>query len=102
MDSKTKTPVTYSRGSCVCDYCGKQMNRHNLKKHTQDKHPGRQVKERIVGVMPLTQFVNALGSSSNNNIEKCDDKDNQATKNDSILDPPIPVENTELTLKVLN
>ena len=30
MDSsKNKTPLTHSRGSSVCDYCGKTMNRHN-------------------------------------------------------------------------
>ena len=75
MDSKTKTLVTYSRGSCVCDI---QMNRH-----TQDKHAGLQVKERIVGAMLLTQFVNTLGNSSNNNIEQCGDKDNQGTKDDT-------------------
>ena len=30
MDSsKNKTPLTHSRGSSVCDYCGKTMKRHN-------------------------------------------------------------------------
>ena len=52
--------------------------------------------------MSLTQFVNKLGSSSNNNIEQCGNKDNQGTKDDTLLEPVIPVENEELTLKVLN
>ena len=80
MDPKTKTPVTHSRGSCICDHCGKKMNRHNLKKHTQDIHPGQQVKERMVGVMSLTQFVHRLSSSSKNNTEQSDGKDHKETR----------------------
>ena len=41
MDSsKNKIPLTHSRGSSVCDYCGKTMNRHNLKRHTVEHHKG--------------------------------------------------------------
>ena len=41
MDSsKNKTPLTHSRGSSVCDYCGKTMNRHNLKRHTVELDTG--------------------------------------------------------------
>ena len=103
MDPKTKTPVTHSRGSCICDHCGKKMNRHNLKKHTQDIHPGQQVKERMVGVMSLTQFVHRLSSPSKNNTEQSDDKDHQETRDlVSLLEPEVPEENAELTLKDLN
>ena len=41
MDSsKNKTPLTHSRGSSVSDYCGKTMNRHNLKRHTVEHRKG--------------------------------------------------------------
>ena len=57
MDPKNKSSVTHSRGTCVCDHCGLKLNRHNLKAHTQNAHPGFPVKERVVGIMSLTQLT---------------------------------------------
>ena len=34
MDTNNKNKSTHSRGSSVCDHCGKGMNRHNLRRHT--------------------------------------------------------------------
>ena len=31
MDYETKAPVTHIGGSCLCEKCDKEMNRHNLK-----------------------------------------------------------------------
>ena len=56
-----------SREQCVCDHCGKELIRHNLKKHTHEKHPGSTVWERIVGLMSFDKFV------------KCINQKNQAT-----------------------
>ena len=41
MESKNRSSVTHSRGTCVCDYCdycGLKLNRHNIKAHTQNVH----------------------------------------------------------------
>jgi hypothetical protein len=65
--SNMSNQKTHSRGSCVCDHCGKSMNRHNLKKHVQDKHPGKPVRERIVGMLSFDNFVSKVSNSANNN-----------------------------------
>ena len=56
MESKNRSSVTHSRGTCVCDYCGLKLNRHNLKANTQNVHSGNPVKERLVGCL-LVYFV---------------------------------------------
>ena len=38
MDTNNKNKSTHSRGSSVCDHCGKGMNRHNLRRHTLEFH----------------------------------------------------------------
>ena len=48
MEGKLKTNLMYSRGKAVCNYCGKSMNRLNLKRHTLEYHKGQAVSERIV------------------------------------------------------
>ena len=67
MDTNNKNKSTHSRGSSVCDHCGKGMNRHNLRRHTLEFHKGLPVKERIVGVKSITNFVVSLNNSQNNN-----------------------------------
>ena len=47
MESKNRFSVTHSRGTCVCDFCGLKLNRHNLKAHTQNVHSGNPVKEKL-------------------------------------------------------
>ena len=58
MDSsKNKIPLTHSKGSSVWDYCGKTVNRHNLKRHTVKHYNGQPVKEIIVGVLSVTNII---------------------------------------------
>ena len=64
---------THSRGSSVCDYCGKLIIRHNLKKHTIEQHNGQPTRERVVGVMSLDKFVKSMNSTRANNTTNLDD-----------------------------
>ena len=73
MDPKSKSQLTHSRASAVCDYCGKAINRHNLKRHTLDHHKGQPVKERIVGVLSVSSFFQSLNNTRNNNTEQPED-----------------------------
>ena len=55
----------YSRGQSTCDYCGKVMNRHNLKAHTDTLHQGKQVKERLKRQSNvMTAFLVGAGSGA--------------------------------------
>ena len=52
MESKIRSSVTHSRGTCV--YCCLKLNRHNLKAHTQNVHSGNPVKKKVfAGCLPL-------------------------------------------------
>ena len=96
MESKNKSSVTHSRGTCVCDYCGLKLNRHNLKAHTQNVHSGKPVKERVVGVLSLSQFVNRISRSNNNNeVEVAEKVDEEDSTGPSVEEDP--VDNKELT-----
>ena len=96
MDPKSKSSVTHSRGTCVCDHCGLKLNRHNLKAHTQNAHPGFPVKERVVGIMSLTQFVHRVSKNSNNNEEEV------VEKVDEVNSPELSVEADPLVKKKNN
>ena len=41
--------VQYSRAKTICDYCGEEMSRHNLKTHTERFHEGKPVKKDLRG-----------------------------------------------------
>ena len=63
MESKSRSSITHSRGTCVCDYCGLKLNIHNLKAHTQNVHSENPVKERVVSILSLNQFVHRFYQS---------------------------------------
>ena len=60
----------------MCDHCGKKINRHNLKKHVTDIHPGKPVRERIVGMLSFDKFVSKFSNTANNNEENIATIDN--------------------------
>ena len=101
MDSsKNKTPLTHSRGSSVCEYCGKTMNRHNLKRHTVEHHKGQPVKERIVGVLSVTNFFQSISNIPNKNSEEDNEtQDPEVVDNDVMKEIEQHVENYQYTLK---
>ena len=39
--------ATFSRDNVLCFYCDIEISRHNIKAHTNSKHPGKPVKEKI-------------------------------------------------------
>ena len=45
--------VTYSRQETQCDYCGIELNRQNIKKHTKQAHPRQHSGERQIMQGPL-------------------------------------------------
>jgi hypothetical protein len=57
----------FSRAIVQCDYCGIKINRHNIKAHTQNEHPGKQTKERLKRQQTMTSF---LVENQNNNGDK--------------------------------
>ena len=101
MDSsKNRTPLTHSRGSSVCDYCGKTMNRHNFKRHTVEHHKGQPVKERIVGVLSVTNFFQSISNITNKNSEEDNEtQDPEVVDNDVMKEIEQHVENDQYTLK---
>ena len=103
MDPKSKSQLTHSRASAVCDYCGKAINRHNLKRHTLDHHKGQPVKERIVGVLSVSSFFQSLNNTRNNNTEQPEDlPDTEIDKeSDAEMESELIVEKEECTLNDL-
>ena len=99
MDPKSKSQLTHSRASAVCDYCGKAINRHNLKRHTLDHHKGQPVKERIVGVLSVSSFFQSLNNTRNNNTEQPEDlPDTEIDKeSDAKMESELNVEKEEYT-----
>ena len=92
--NKNKTLLTHSRGSSVCDYCGKTMNRHNLKRHTLEYHKGQPVKERIVGVLSVTNFFQSLSNTQNKNTEQPEEtQDTEVLDDKAFVESELPVEN---------
>ena len=49
--------VQYSRAKTICDYCGEEMSRHNLKTHTERFHEGKPVKERFKRQSSIGNFL---------------------------------------------
>ena len=78
--------TTHSRGSCICDHCGKKINRHNLKKHVTDIHPGKPVRERIVGMLSFDKFVSKFSNTANKNEETI------ATIDNPVVEPEVEPE----------
>ena len=64
-----------SRRDVICDYCGVEVNKHNLKAHTLLKHPKEKPKERLIGQkFSLVSFLQKTGAGpsigDNNNQKK--------------------------------
>ena len=52
--------ATLSRDNVLCFYCDIEISRHNIKAHTNSKHPGKPVKEknkRLRGQSSLDMFM---------------------------------------------
>ena len=57
--------ATFSRGNVLCFYCDIKISRHNIKAHTNSKHPGKPVKEkinRLRGQSSLDMFMTKYNS----------------------------------------
>ena len=77
----------FSRAIAQCDYCGIKINKHNIKAHTQNQHPGKPTKERLKRQQTLATFL--VENQNNNGAKKA--------RLESTDNTDIP-ENTDATL----